>query len=91
MFWNQSYNEREDHSHRGSNRRPTIGTKKQNQNERKLRINPRRLLREVGVVFGVHHTTVWYFLRDELKLFPYCLQNERQLSKIDKENCVAFA
>jgi len=40
---------------------------------------------------GVHHKTIWHFLRKKLKIFPYRLQIEKGLSEKDKENHLAFA
>lgn len=90
-LWYQSYTDRGSHSHRGGNGRPTIGDDKQNQIEEMFQADPRRSLREVGAVVGVHHTTVWHFLRNKLKLYPYRLQIGQQLSETDKNNRVTFA
>jgi len=89
--WYQSYIDRGSHAHRGGDGRPTISVEKQNQIEEMFKANPRRSLREVGGVVGVHHTTVWHFLRKKLKLFPYRLQMGQQLSETDRENRMIFA
>lgn len=55
-----------------------------------FQINSRCLLREVGAVVEVHHTTVWKFQRRKLKMFPYRVQIGQQLSDIDKANRVSY-
>lgn len=54
-------------------------------------VGPKRLLREAGDVFCFHRTTVWHFLQSKLKLFPYRLHVEQQLSETEKKNSVAFS
>lgn len=39
----------------------------------------------VGGVAGIHHTPVWHFVRDKLKLFRYGLQAGRQMSETNQD------
>lgn len=55
-----------------------------------FRDNQRRLLREVEVDLGVHHTTIWQISSLKLKMFSFLTQIGEQLSNTDKETCVAF-
>lgn len=71
----QRYNERKSYSRRRGNEWVKISVEKQNTIGKMFKADPRHLLREVGAVFAVHHTLIWHFLRNELKLFPSRLQN----------------
>lgn len=56
-----------------------------------LQADPRRLLREVGAVVGIHHTTLQALLRTKLNMFPYPVQNRQQISETNKKRCAAYA
>lgn len=56
LFWYNIYGERGSHSHREDSARRTIGEEKQKQIKKTLQANPRRSLREVAAVVGVHHS-----------------------------------
>jgi len=45
----------------------------------------------VSRIVSLPHTTIWTFLRKELKMFPYKLQIGQQLSDLDKSNRIQFA
>lgn len=69
-LWYQSYGNRGNYSHRRGNWRPAVGKEKQKQIEEMLQADPGHSLRNVGAFVGVHHTTIWQFLRKKLKIFP---------------------
>lgn len=53
--------------------------------------NPTMSLRTAAVQIGLHHTTLWNFLRRNLKLYRYKLQMHQQISDEDKLVRVNFA
>ena len=88
--WVEDYHKRGSHAHRGGNGRPQISDEKKAEIKQLFSDNPRRSLREVGRTVSLPHTTIWYFLRKELGMFPYRLQMAQQLSDDDKTNRLTF-
>jgi len=89
--WFEDYQTRGTHSHRGGNGRPNISEEKRQEIKRLITEDPQRSLRNVGRIVSLPHTTVWYFLRKQLNMFPYRLQIAQQLSEVDKTNRLNFA
>lgn len=46
-------------------------------------IDPSHSLREHPAIIEFHFMAVWDYLRKEVMMLPYCLQNRRQLSEAD--------
>ena len=89
--WYEQYQSRGSHSHLGGNGRPQISDEKKEMIRSMFNENPTVSLRTAATQVGVHHTTIWSFLRRELKLYPYKLQMAQQLSEEDETKRINFA
>lgn len=89
--WYQEYQARGNHSHMGGNGRPQISEENKDRIRTMFAEDPTLSLRIAATEIGIHHTTIWRFLRRELKLFPYKLQLHQQISDEDKAKRIEFA
>lgn len=72
----------------GGNGRPLISEEKKEMIRKIFNEDPRASLRNAATQVGLHHTTIWNFLKRELELDAYKLKMHQQITDLDKVNRV---
>ena len=73
--WYDDYRTCGTHQHRGGNWRPQICDRVKSQIRQKINNDSTISLHEAAIKLNIHRTTVRNFFKNELKIFPYKLQN----------------
>ena len=89
--WRDGYKTRVSHNHRGGNRRPRIDATLWNEIRNLFFDDPRIPPRTVAAQTSESHSTVWNFIRRELRLYPYKLQMAIALTEYHERSRLRFA